>query len=34
MSENQTASDKYPNYPPYDSQVKFYEGATLRVDMR
>lgn len=24
-------ADKYPNYPPYDAQVKFYEGSTLRV---
>lgn len=23
--------DRYPNYPPYDNQVTFYQGSTLRV---
>ena len=28
MIEN---TEKYPNFPPYDAQIKFYEGSTLKV---
>ena len=24
-------ADKYPNFPPYDAQIKFYEGSSLKV---
>lgn len=24
-------SEKYPNYPPYDSQVTIYEGSKVKV---